>query len=35
MENLCGKSVNIIELEVREIVCEVLKWIEAIQDKLL
>ena len=35
MENLYGKSVNGVELEVPEIVCEILKWIEAIQDKLL
>jgi hypothetical protein len=35
MENLYGKSVNNVELEVREIVCKVLKWIEAIEDKLL
>ena len=35
MENLCGELLNNVELEVRDIVCKVLKWIEVIQDKLL
>jgi len=35
MENLCGKSVNNVKLEGLEVVCQVLKWIEDIQDKLL
>jgi hypothetical protein len=35
MEDLYGKSVDIIKMEVREIVCEVWNWIKAFQDKLL
>jgi hypothetical protein len=35
MENLYGKSVKNVELEVQEIVCKALKWMEPIQDKLL
>jgi hypothetical protein len=35
LENLRGKSVNYVEKEVRETVCKVLNWIEAIQDKVL
>jgi hypothetical protein len=35
MEALRGKSVNVIKMEVREIVCEVWNWIKAVQDKLL
>lgn len=35
MENLYRKSVNNVELEVREIGVQILNWIEATQDKLL